>query len=221
MQIDDYIAAVRREGELIAVTSETLSLDDPIPTCPGWQVRDLLRHLSSVHRWATEAITRPAHASFGAIEDRGGPWPADDELIAWFREGHAALVRALETAPPDLDCWYFLPAPSPLAFWARRQAHETAIHRADIESVRGAISPYDPEFALDGVDELLFGFVARPQGKLRSPVPQRLLLYSVDPPARRLISIGESGATIQRASGTADCTVAGRAPELYPFLWNR
>lgn len=32
-----------------------------------------------------------------------------------------------------VDCWTFLDAPSPLAFWARRQAHETAIHRADAQ----------------------------------------------------------------------------------------
>ena len=33
-----------------------------------------------------------------------------------------------------MRCFAFLPAPSPLAFWARRQAHETGIHRADVES---------------------------------------------------------------------------------------
>jgi len=40
----------------------------------------------------------------------------------------------LASAPPDLDCLTFLAAPSPLAMWARRQAHETAIHRVDAES---------------------------------------------------------------------------------------
>jgi uncharacterized protein (TIGR03083 family) len=52
-------------------------------------------------------------------------------------------------------------APSPLAFWARRQAHETAIHRADAESAGGVRPEYPPDFAADGIDELLMGFGAR------------------------------------------------------------
>jgi hypothetical protein len=59
--------------------------------------------------------------------------PGDDELPGWFREGHASLVRVLEAADPDMTCWTFLDAPSSVAFWARRQAHETAIHRVDAE----------------------------------------------------------------------------------------
>ena len=76
-------------------------------------------------------------------------------------DGHAALVTALRCAPPDLSVATFLPAPSPLHFWARRQAHETAIHRADADAACGELSTYAPEFAQDGIDELLHGFAAR------------------------------------------------------------
>ena len=57
--------------------------------------------------------------------------------------GHAALVETLSTADPGLVCATFMDAPSPLAFWARRQAHETAIHRADAESASGLRPEYD------------------------------------------------------------------------------
>jgi uncharacterized protein (TIGR03083 family) len=110
-----------------------------VPSCPGWTVRDLLRHTGYVHRWATgfvaEGQTRPGGASEEEILSQG---PDDAELPGWFREGHATLVRALGAAAPHLNCWAFLPAPSPLAFWARRQAHETAIHRVDAERAAGA-----------------------------------------------------------------------------------
>ncbi|MER6443505.1 hypothetical protein ABT275_45720 [Streptomyces sp. NPDC001185] len=38
-----------------------------------------------------------------------------------------------------MTCWTFNPArvPSPLAFWTRRQAHETAVHRYDAEAATG------------------------------------------------------------------------------------
>ena len=56
--------------------------------------------------------------------------------------------------------------PSPLAFWARRQAHETAVHRYDAQSAAPGGPPapagaFDPAFAADGVDELIMGFAAR------------------------------------------------------------
>src|SRR5216683_6561452 len=175
--VHGYIGALRREGELLADAAQRAGMAAQVPACPGWAVRDLLKHTGYVHRWATgfvaQGLTRPAGASEEEILGQG---PGDAELPGWFREGHAALVRALDTAGPDLDCWAFLAAPSPLAFWARRQAHETAIHRADAERAAAAAGPaaaagaaagparsavYEPAFAADGVDELLMGFLAR------------------------------------------------------------
>ena len=42
--------------------------------------------------------------------------------------------------------------------WARRQAHETAIHRYDAESASGDVNGFDLDFAVDGIDEILVGF---------------------------------------------------------------
>ncbi|MBO0814565.1 MAG: maleylpyruvate isomerase N-terminal domain-containing protein, partial [Actinobacteria bacterium] len=139
--VPGYVGALRRQGELLAGAAQRAGLTAVVPSCPGWAVRDLLKHTGYVHRWATgfvaEGLTRPGGSSEKEILSQG---PADAELLGWFCEGHAALVRALNAAAPDLNCWAFLAAPSPLAFWARRQAHETAIHRVDAEraaSTRG------------------------------------------------------------------------------------
>jgi uncharacterized protein (TIGR03083 family) len=101
-----------------------------------------------------------------------GGGPADADLIAAYREGHAALVATLRGADPDVDCATFMPAPSPLAFWARRQAHETAVHRYDAQSALpgGPPSPaaaFEAAFAADGVDELIMGFAARRRYRYR------------------------------------------------------
>lgn len=42
-----------------------------------------------------------------------------------------------------------VPATSPRAFWARRQAHETAIHRADAESALATVPEWNAAFAAD------------------------------------------------------------------------
>jgi len=137
--VPGYVGALRRQGELLASAARRAGLATAVPSCPGWAVRDLLMHTGYVHRWATgfvaEGLTRPGGASEEEILSQG---PADAQLPGWFCEGHAALVRALGAAPPDLECWTFLAAPSPLAFWARRQAHETAIHRVDAEQAASA-----------------------------------------------------------------------------------
>jgi uncharacterized protein (TIGR03083 family) len=137
--IPGYIGALRSEGELLVAAAERAGMAAVVPSCPGWAVRDLLKHTGYVHRWATgfaaRGLARPEGGESEAeILSQG---PGDAGLPGWFREGHAALVRALGDAPAGLDCWAFLSAPSPLAFWARRQAHETAIHRADAEQAAG------------------------------------------------------------------------------------
>jgi hypothetical protein len=44
---------------------------------------------------------------------------------------------------------------------APRQAHETAIHRADAQSAAGTKPEYPAEFAADGINELIMGFGRR------------------------------------------------------------
>ena len=138
MEVAVHIDALRSEGELMAAAVEGSDPGAPVPTCPEWAVRDLVRHMGGVHRWATGYVA-------GARTEMGGPGldeivgvgPDDAELAGWLRQGSAALVGALTAAPADLVCWTFLPAPSPLAMWARRQAHETAIHRVDAQLAAG------------------------------------------------------------------------------------
>src|SRR5262249_37769722 len=134
-----------------------------------WSVRDLVIHTGGIHRWAA-GIVRDHAPSADTDEGRAvGTGPDDDDLISWFRAGHGALVDTLRSAPDDLECVAFLPAPSPRAFWARRQAHETAIHRADAESASGTITSFDAAFAQDGIDEMLRGFAARKSNAIETP----------------------------------------------------
>jgi uncharacterized protein (TIGR03083 family) len=157
---DEHIAALDADGTRLAAAAELAGLDAPIPGCPLWKMRELLRHTGYVHRWAASYVTHGYEEEVDRYSEdellRAGP--GDAELLGWFREGHADLVRSLRSAGPGLSCWAFLDAPSPLAFWARRQAHETAIHRADAESAAGDVTPFPAVFAADGIDELLVCF---------------------------------------------------------------
>ena len=220
MEITAHIAALDEQGEGLAAAAGQAGLAADVPTCPRWTVRQLLEHTGKVHRWAATHV-REGRAAFGGGSPRMATPPADG-LLDWFVEGHAALVAALRAAPADLDCWSFLPSPSPLAFWARRQAHETAIHRADADSARGAVPTYDAPFAADGIGELLGGFYARRGGPLRADPPCSLLVVPTDAGQHWHVALDPDGRRISAdADLPADCTVRGPASDLYLLLWNR
>ncbi|HZC39386.1 MAG TPA: maleylpyruvate isomerase family mycothiol-dependent enzyme [Streptosporangiaceae bacterium] len=233
-----HVSHLRRDGELLAAAAGRAGLDADVPGCPGWQVRDLLTHVGFVHRWAAgfvrDRLSRPAGGG-GTEQEMLRSGPADRSLPGWFADGHASLVRTLAAADPGLTCWTFLAAPSPLAFWARRQAHETAIHRADAQqAARGAVAgdgngagtpSFEPRFAADGIDELIMGFASRSirRGRWHGPAAT-LAIWADDGPAARagwLVTGGPDGAGVARGTGPADCTVTGPAANLYLLLWNR
>lgn len=223
MDVAEHISELRRQGELLAAAAARVELDTPVPTCPEWRVRDLVRHVGGVHRWAATYVaeSRTERMDQDDVERMMASWPGDDRLIDWFREGHLELVRVLEEASPDVACWSFLLAPSPLAFWARRQAHETAIHRADAESPGAILRPFSPAFASDGIDELLFGFVSRPRGRLIADPARTIHVRSTDADADWFVHIGPERVEVSRHGDEGDCAVRGSASDLYLLLWNR
>ncbi|MDQ1709157.1 MAG: hypothetical protein QOG49_542 [Frankiaceae bacterium] len=223
MEIERHIEALRAEGERLARAAGAAGLDAPVPTCPEWEVRDLIRHIGGVHRWATVFVAGGRTTPTSAAEDEviWGPQPSDESLLEWFAEGHRALVAALSAAPDALDCMTFLPAPSPRAFWARRQAHETAIHRADAESASGPITAVAADIAVDGIDELLTGFFARSHRGPRIDEDVTLEISATDADATWFVRAGPAGYAAARGGGDADCAIAGAASDLYLLLWNR
>ena len=220
LTVVDHIAAIHREGELAASAVARGDLEAIVPTCPDWTLRELAHHLGRVHHWAAAHVelARPEPLSEAEAEAEWGEMPADAGVVEWYRGANARLVAALRNAPADLVCWSFLPASSPLAFWARRQAHETAIHRADAQGCSGPIDPVPADFAVDGIDELLMCFYNRGR-RLRSDEPRTLAVRTGS--SNWLVHIGPDGPRTERGDGPADCVVAGDASELYFALWNR
>ncbi len=116
--------------------------------------------------------------------------------------------------------------------WARRQAHETAIHRVDAELAAGiAVSPFAAPFAADGVDELLTCFVPRRSTRLTGTAEGTTLVVRCtdDALAWTLVIDEEGGVTsgpaladpTDVATSSAGATLRGRAADLYLALWNR
>jgi len=223
VDVNEHIAQLREHGIRLAEAARAAAPATAVPTCPGWSLADLVRHTGAVHRWASDAVGTPDPTPRGdraydeALETAPTTYP---QLVEWYVEAHAKLVATLTAADPDGDCWHFLPAPSGTAFWARRQAHEAAIHATDADLAVGLEPLIDPAFAADGLDELMLFAIRRRRGLTADP-PWRLLLQASDAMACWLVAASPDGCEVGREPRQADCVVEGPVADLYLLAWNR
>jgi uncharacterized protein (TIGR03083 family) len=150
MEPDRLLSVFRAETAHIAVFVAGRDLAAPVPTCPGFTVAEVVRHLGSVYRRITGWIRTQAAPDTW----ERAPAPGAD-LIAWFRQGADELYRELARRGPDDPCATWWPYDETVHFWWRRMAHETLVHRTDVESAFGPVGPIDRDVATDGVDEVL------------------------------------------------------------------
>jgi uncharacterized protein (TIGR03083 family) len=221
VEVARQIDHLESQGAALAAAARAAGMDTPVPTCPGWKVRDLLDHVGGVHRWAETMVSTARTTPTSAEEDALLFASVDDaSRSAWFEDGLAALVAALRAAPLDLECWTFLPAPTPLAFWARRQCHETTVHAADAVIADAGTPSIATELATDGLDELLDGFFTRRRGGLKGAPTFSLSFRATDVERVWTIDVGQEGASVSDRNDGA-CRLIGSASELYLFAWNR
>jgi len=232
LTLDALGEALGAASTVLRANAMAAGLDAPVPTCPDWTVLDLVAHQGMVHRWATSHLRGEPIDPPEPLE-REGRESAD--LLGWFDDGATALLQAIVDAPDDLDALVFLEdAPAPRLFWARRQCHETTIHAVDALGARlGRPARADetwirPAVALDGIDELLVGFVTRRRKAASPDSPARLLVrpdeadvaWLVDFAPGRPISTRRVDPASPEAVGT-DHTLAGDPVDLYLRLWSR
>jgi uncharacterized protein (TIGR03083 family) len=151
---DQFFAEISDSAARLADVVRTHDPDLPVPTCPAWTLRQLATHLGRVHRWAAEIVsTRSAeYIPFDSVPDGRYPAGAADRA-AWLTAGADRVIAAVAGAG-DAPVWAFGRL-APATFWARRQSHETMVHRADAELAIGGDVVLDAGLAADGIDEWL------------------------------------------------------------------
>jgi uncharacterized protein (TIGR03083 family) len=228
LDLERYLDEITASADALAADADVAGTDAPVPTCPAWQVADLVAHLGMVHRWATANLTGAADPSGVATAALAEAATCDDPAD-WLRAGAAALVEALRSVPDDVPAMVFLRnAPQPRLFWARRQAHETTVHRIDGLSARLGRMPVASDvhlaadLAADGLDELLTGFLPRPKAKLRAEVPITVTVAPTDVDAAWTMRISaDAPVTTHGSDPGSDAVFTGTAAALYLGLWNR
>lgn len=225
---DAHLEGLRAAMVAMVRYADRAGLEASVPTTPDWTVRRLLAHQGMVHRWAAAVVTRS-----GQTPDQ---WEreglASPDPLEWLRDGAIEVVTAISSARDDLDAVVFLAdAPAPKAFWARRQCHETTIHAVD--ALSAALGRYplaadaawiDTEVALDGIDELLTGFLPRPVSRLRADDGRRIAVRPEEGDGGWLVELSAGPPVTTRFAGaapSADVSLTGSAVALFLTLWNR
>ncbi|MDT4999372.1 MAG: hypothetical protein QOK12_1477 [Mycobacterium sp.] len=157
LDFDRHRAEITTQASLLAGHLDDADVTVPVPSCPGWNVSQLCRHVDGGLRWANEIVaTRAAEPPpQEALRDLSDATNADAAGIAVaLREAAAALSATLHGAGPGAQMWCPVPGGG-AAFYARRFAHEIAIHRADAALAMGIPFELDADVACDGVEEWL------------------------------------------------------------------
>ena len=106
MEFTRHCTEIVTQTELLATDLKAADLRAPVPSCPGWSLGDLVRHIGGGHRWAEEVVrTRatewlPDDQIRQVSGDDTGELPGD-----WLVEGATRLAETLRAAGPDTAIW--------------------------------------------------------------------------------------------------------------------
>lgn len=208
----EYLAALERDSTALIEIVDSADLSREVPSCPGWTLLDLAKHVGSVHRWAHGAVSSGAPIEFPVGPDDPG------ELSRWLGDGSARLVALLRSTDPATPTWTFGPRPRQVSFWSRRQTHETSMHLFDARNSLGERTPISPEFAADGVEEFFSLFYPRQiqRGELEPIAPGIRIVLDEAPDVEYLLA----GDGTNREAQTA-AVVRGPAERVLRVLWGR
>jgi uncharacterized protein (TIGR03083 family) len=192
-------------------------------------VSQLARHVDGGHRWARGIVATRASEppSDVALRDLSGATNDDPKVVAAaLIEAAAALAATLTEAGPDAQMWCPV-AGGGSAFYARRFAYETAVHRADTALALGVEYILDAEVAADAVDEwmelgcLPFHFEVHPWMRELLGQGRTIGLHATDTDAHWLLDLTGDVIAWRRADEPAAAEIRAPVTDLLLAIYRR
>ncbi|HSS23088.1 MAG TPA: maleylpyruvate isomerase family mycothiol-dependent enzyme [Mycobacterium sp.] len=217
----DYAAAFLEENRAFSELFRDIDETTPVPTCPGWTLNQLLRHVGRGDRWAAQIVRDRLDNYLDPRSVEGGKPPPDPaDAISWLHGGAQRLVDAVELSGVETPVWTFL-GPRPANWWIRRRLHEVAVHRADAAFAVGSEFGLDADVAADGITEWLER-VAIQAGNDGAALPlddgNTIHLHATDTglnePGEWTLGVSGNGIIWSHEHGKGTVALCGRATEL-------
>lgn len=213
--VPDLIAAWRVQNRVLADLLRGADPGTPVPTCPGWTLGMLTKHVGRGDRWAATMVARRAEVVLDPREVPGGKPPAGVDAAAdWLLDGVGLLAEAVGSVGADTPVWTFT-GPQPSAWWLRRRLHECVVHQADAALALGSPIEVPAEVAADGLSEWLTLVAARPAGDqplLDGGATMHLHATGADLGPKGEWMVHSAGNAVTWEAGHAKGTVAVRGP---------
>jgi uncharacterized protein (TIGR03083 family) len=196
--------SIARESEKVAAVVDAAALDDRVPGCPDWSLRDLIWHLGNVQRFWATTIRAGADVQPADVDEDAWTGPGERaELAAWMRSSTSELLDALRATAYDAPAWAWWRDDHTVGAIARHQVQEAAVHRWDAQSAGGTPEALPQPEADDGVDE--FVWIYRQFG---------------EPASMRFVAT-DSGLTVSTTDAPPAVTVSATASDLVLLLYGR
>jgi len=215
MDYGTYVAHVRGDGRRLAEVASG-GLADDVPSCPGWTVRDLVSHVAEVyeHKIACTLLQQ-------APDPWPPEWPADRDPVEWLSDAHGRLLEMFDRSEPTTPSATWWPPDQTVGFWARRMAHETAVHRADAELAAGTPTPIDADLATDGVDEILHIMLAGDWSEAPEDAAKGQRTAVSTGGRTWNVELSREAVTVTEGDGAHDAAVEGDPSDVVLWLWGR
>jgi uncharacterized protein (TIGR03083 family) len=232
MEFERHCDLIVEQAELLADHLTGQDLRTPVPSCPGWNVGQLVRHVGGAHREATaiaqtgvappdDEFRDPTHWYTGPCTD------ADvRELREWVTAGARELAKVLVEAGPDMPIQMPLENPT-TRFTARRMTYETAMHRADAALALNLPYLLETQIAADAIDEwmelgaLPFHFEVHPWMRELLGPGRTLKFEASDWKAAWLVDLTGDVIAWRHSDEPAAVTVRGPVTELLLHIYKR
>jgi len=151
-----YLQCLAADYAELRDAAAAVELTVPVPTCPGWTMGDLVFHVAVVYLHKTILMR---------TGDTPAQWPPpgteQEAKLPLLGRTYGGLIAEFAARQPTdpAPTWY--DPDQTVAFWIRRMAQETVVHRIDAELAAGLpVTQVPDDLAIDGVDEVLKRFLA-------------------------------------------------------------
>ena len=216
---DRLLETIGVEGELLARSAIGANPDADVPNCPGLKLGETVRHVGSLFRMVLAWVR---------AGDRPTAWqrePDEGQSVEdYFLAGLRAVLDHLSGHDPLEHCPTWWPEHQNYGFWCRRLAHETTVHRVDVQgAAEMSLGNVAEDTAVDGVDEILslwfghrldvLGVSGTRHGRVRIRTGGREWIARATP----------NGTSVRPAEpgDAVDGTVFGDPMSMFLWLWGR
>ena len=219
----DHVDLIASEADRILAAYRS-DPDGRVPWSDRWTVRSVARHVSGSHHAVGVILSDRPTGDFATAAAMPRVEANDPEFPDWFAGRTERLLAQCRAVPADAVCW----APHRLitgtgAYWTRRIAYDTLVHRWDAEAGAGIAGPaMDPDVAADAVDELLSIGLRVTRSAMDAPAGPAIRLACTDAPKAWHLDLAEAGRlTVHTNPIDTAATIRGTAEALLLWLWGR